>query len=78
MQENKKISCDSIVKNTDRTVGTKLSHYIFKKFGDNCSSNILNLNLTGSAGQSMGAFLSKSIKIKLFGDANDYVAKAIV
>jgi len=77
LQENKKISCDSIVKNTDRTVGTKLSHYIFKKFGDNCSSNILNLNLTGSAGQSLGAFLSKSIKIKLFGDANDYVAKGL-
>ena len=27
--------------------------------------------------QSLGAFLSKSIKIKLFGDANDYVAKGL-
>ena len=45
LQENKKISCDSIVKNTDRTVGTKLSHYIFKKFGDNFSRNIFNNRL---------------------------------
>ena len=32
---------------------------------------------TQPAGQSLGAFLSKSIKIKLFGDANDYVAKGL-
>ena len=37
----------------------------------------MNLNLTGSAGQSLGAFISKSIKIKLSGDANDYVAKGL-
>ena len=75
--ENKKITQDAIIKNTDRTVGTKLSHYIFDKYGENSKKEILNLNLTGSAGQSLGAFLSKSIKIKLFGDANDYVAKGL-
>tara|TARA_Y100001970_G_scaffold162714_1_gene198895 strand:+ start:6139 stop:10638 length:4500 start_codon:yes stop_codon:yes gene_type:complete len=74
---NEKISQDLEIKNTDRTVGAKLSHYIFKKFGENSSKDILNLNLTGSAGQSLGAFLSKSIKIKLYGDANDYVAKGL-
>ena len=77
LKENEKVSLKYNVKNTDRTVGTKLSHYIFKKFGENSPTNILNLNLIGSAGQSLGAFLSKSIKIKLFGDANDYVAKGL-
>ena len=77
LKENEKVSLKYNVKNTDRTVGTKLSHYIFKKFGENSPINILNLNLIGSAGQSLGAFLSKSIKIKLFGDANDYVAKGL-
>ena len=71
------ISYNIKVKNTDRAVGTKLSHYIFKNFGENLPKNKLNLNLTGSAGQSLGAFLSKSIKIKLSGDANDYVAKGL-
>ena len=48
-----------------------------KNFGNNLPNDTLNLNLTGSAGQSLGAFLSKSIKIKLSGDANDYVAKGL-
>ncbi len=77
LKEGEKISCDAKVKNTDRAVGTKLSHYIHKKFEGNLPSNVLNLKLTGSAGQSLGAFLDKSIKIKLFGDANDYVAKGL-
>jgi len=77
LKEKEKIYYDSKVKNTDRAIGTKLSHYIFKNFVDSLPNNILNLNLTGSAGQSLGAFLSKSIKIKLSGDANDYVAKGL-
>ncbi len=77
LKENKKIFIESEVKNTDRTVGTKLSHYIFQKFGENFAERILNLKLTGSAGQSLGAFLSKNIKINLIGDANDYVAKGL-
>ena len=76
-QTKEKISYNSKVQNTDRAVGTKLSHYIFQKFGEKLPENILQLNLTGSAGQSLGAFLSKSIKIKLSGDANDYVAKGL-
>ena len=77
LKDNKKTLREAIIKNTDRTVGTKLTHYIFKTFGENFHSNSLTLNLTGSAGQSLGAFLSKSIKINLFGDANDYVAKGL-
>ena len=77
MKKEEIISYNIKVKNTDRAVGTKLSHYIFKNFGENLSKNKLNLNLIGSAGQSLGAFLSKSIKIKLSGDANDYVAKGL-
>jgi len=77
LKNKEKISFTAKVQNTDRTVGTKLSHYIFKNFGENFQNNILKLNLTGSAGQSLGAFLSKSIKINLIGDANDYVAKGL-
>ncbi len=72
-----KIFHDLKVENTDRAVGTRLSHYIFKNFGDTLQINNLTLNLSGSAGQSLGAFLTKSIKINLTGDANDYVAKGL-
>ena len=71
------ISFDTKIENTDRAVGTKLSHYIFKNFEYSLPNNILKLNLTGSAGQSLGAFLSASIKIKLTGDSNDYVGKGL-
>ena len=77
LSKDKKMTLNAIAKNTDRAIGTKLSHYIFKKFGENFTSEALNISLKGSAGQSLGAFLCKSIKIKLFGDANDYVAKGL-
>jgi len=77
LKQNKKMTLNAVAKNTDRAIGTKLSHYIFKKFGENFTSEVLNISLEGSAGQSLGAFLCKSIKIKLFGDANDYVAKGL-
>jgi glutamate synthase (NADPH/NADH) large chain len=71
------ISSDANVKNTDRAIGTKLSHYIYKKFGDKLKEDLIKITLNGSAGQSLGAFLVKGLKIKLFGDSNDYVAKGL-
>ncbi len=66
------------IQNTYRSVGTRLSHYIYKKFGDGeMNSNIINIKLKGSAGQSLGAFLSKGLKIIVEGDSNDYVGKGL-
>ncbi len=66
------------VENTFRSVGTRLSHYIYKKFGNNkLKEDTITIKLTGSAGQSLGAFLSKGIKIVIEGDANDYVGKGL-
>jgi len=66
------------IKNVHRAVGTRLSHYIYNKFKkyDN-DKNILEINLSGSAGQSLGAFAIKGLKINLTGDANDYVGKGL-
>ncbi|MDC0343924.1 glutamate synthase large subunit [Pelagibacteraceae bacterium] len=64
--------------NTYRSVGTRLSHYIYKKFGNNqLNEDIINIKLTGSAGQSLGAFLTKGIKLLVEGDCNDYVGKGL-
>lgn len=35
----------------------------------------INIRLTGSAGQSFCAFLSKGVNVTLEGDANDYVGE---
>ena len=76
-QENK-IKSSYKVKNTHRAVGTRLSHYIFKKFGNKgIKEDIVEINLSGSAGQSLGAFGIKGLKLNVTGDANDYVGKGL-
>ena len=48
------------------------------KFGNNkLNDDSINISLNGSAGQSLGAFLAKGIKITVFGDSNDYVGKGL-
>jgi glutamate synthase (NADPH) large chain len=64
--------------NTYRSVGTRLSHYIYKKFGNGkLSEDTVTIKLKGSAGQSLGAFLAKGIKLVVEGDCNDYVGKGL-
>jgi len=66
------------IKNIHRAVGTRLSHYIFKNFDKkNIQENIVKINLSGSAGQSLGAFGIKGLKLNVTGDANDYVGKGL-
>ena len=64
--------------NTFRSVGTRLSHYVYKKFGnEKLNSDMIKIKLHGSAGQSLGAFLTKGIKLIVEGDSNDYVGKGL-
>ena len=75
---SKKNKFEYDIKNTFRSVGTRLSHYIYKKFGkDKLTQDTINLTLKGSAGQSLGAFLTTGIKLIVEGDTNDYVGKGL-
>lgn len=66
------------VRNVNRTVGTMLGHEVTKRFGgDGLADGTIDVTLTGSAGQSLGAFLPKGITLRLLGDANDYVGKGL-
>ena len=66
------------VKNTNRAVGTKLSGEIAYLWGEQgLPDGTIELNLRGSAGQSLGAFLSPGVRITLIGEANDYVGKGM-
>ena len=56
------------IKNTHRTVGTRISHYLYKKYGnEKLESDFLTLQFIGSAGQSFGAFAIKGLKLLLKG-----------
>jgi len=73
-----KIEANYEIKNVHRAVGTRLSHYIFKEFGkEGIKENTVEINLSGSAGQSLGAFGIKGLKLNVIGDANDYVGKGL-
>ena len=73
-----KIDNEFLIKNTNRAVGTRISHHLYKKYGyEKLEENFLTLNFKGSAGQSFGAFAAKGLKLKLKGDANDYVGKGL-
>ena len=77
--ENKTpVVIQSPIINTDRTVGTIMSNEVAKLHGQSgLPDETIRLELKGSAGQSLGAFLSHGITIDLEGDANDYVGKGL-
>jgi glutamate synthase (NADPH/NADH) large chain len=72
------VEVNTRLKNTDRSVGTMLSYHISKLHGmDGLPEDTIHLNFTGSAGQSLGAWLASGVTIRLEGDANDYVGKGL-
>ncbi|XP_068664584.1 glutamate synthase 1 [NADH], chloroplastic-like isoform X2 [Aristolochia californica] len=64
--------------NVNRAVGTMLSHEVTKRYHMNgLPKDTIHVKLTGSAGQSLGAFLCPGITLELEGDSNDYVGKGL-
>ncbi|MEZ5886861.1 MAG: glutamate synthase large subunit [Paracoccaceae bacterium] len=78
-EEGEKMQLSYAVRNTHRTIGTRASSHIVKKFGmrNSLQPDHLTVKLTGSCGQSLGAFAAPGLKIEVSGDANDYVGKGL-
>jgi glutamate synthase domain-containing protein 3 len=78
IEEKAQVRFHSLINNTNRTVGTMLSSEIAKRYGmAGLRSDTIQVDFTGTAGQSFGAFLSHGITFRLEGDANDYVGKGL-
>ncbi len=77
--DGEKMQLSYAVRNTQRTVGTRTSSMIVQTFGmrNSLQPDHLTVRLTGSAGQSLGAFAAPGLKIEVSGDANDYVGKGL-
>ncbi|MDQ6656843.1 MAG: glutamate synthase large subunit [Actinomycetota bacterium] len=72
------VTITETIRNTDRTAGTMLGSEVTRIFGpDGLPVDTISLKLTGTAGQSLGAFAPQGISIDLVGDANDYVGKGL-
>jgi glutamate synthase (NADPH/NADH) large chain len=72
------VTAELPIVNTNRTVGTTLSHKVVKRWGERgLPVDTIHLKLNGSAGQSFGAWLVRGITLELEGDSNDYVGKGL-
>ena len=78
-KEGEKMQLSYAVQNTHRTIGTRVSSHIVQRFGmrNELQPDHLTIKLTGSAGQSLGAFAPNGLKLEVSGDANDYVGKGL-
>ncbi|WP_449277262.1 glutamate synthase large subunit [Leucobacter sp. GX24907] len=78
LERREPVVVDLPIRNIDRAVGTMLGHEVTKRFGaDGLAPETIDITLTGSAGQSLGAFLPSGMTLRLIGDANDYVGKGL-
>ena len=78
VENQKEISLEYTIANTDRACGAMLSGVIAAKYGEKgLPEHTLNVKFNGSAGQSFGAFLVPGVNFKLEGEANDYLGKGL-
>ncbi len=73
-----RVVIDRPIRNTDRTAGAMLSGEVAKRFAHaGLPDDTIHVDLTGTAGQSFGAFLARGVTLDLVGEANDYVGKGL-
>jgi glutamate synthase (NADPH) large chain len=78
IERGERVEIDLPIRNVNRTVGTMLGHEITKRHGGaGLPDDTVVVRLTGSAGQSLGAFVPRGVTLRLEGDANDYLGKGL-
>jgi glutamate synthase (NADPH/NADH) large chain len=74
----KPVEYNTTITNVNRTVGTMLGHEVTKVYGaQGLPDDTIKIGLTGSAGNSFGAFVPNGVTLRLEGDANDFVGKGL-
>ena len=78
LSKGEKVKIERTIRNANRTVGAMLSGEIARKYGHaGLADGTIDITLSGSAGQSFGAFLARGVTLKLIGEGNDYVGKGL-
>jgi glutamate synthase domain-containing protein 2/glutamate synthase domain-containing protein 3 len=78
IEYNRPVRFELPVRNVNRTVGTMLSSAIAMRYGMyGLPAGTIHIKLTGSAGQSFGAWLAHGVTLELEGDTNDYAGKGL-
>ncbi len=78
LERGERVDIDLPVRNVDRATGTILGSEISRKYGEEgLPEDTVNIRLTGSAGQSLGAFCTRGMTFTVDGDTNDYAGKGL-
>ncbi|KHG06492.1 Glutamate synthase [NADH], amyloplastic [Gossypium arboreum] len=78
LEKGRPVYIETPICNVNRAVGTMLSHEVTKRYNQaGLLAGTIHIKLSGSAGQSLGAFLCSGIMLELEGDSNDYVGKGL-
>ncbi|MEM6499589.1 MAG: glutamate synthase-related protein, partial [Pseudomonadota bacterium] len=78
LDKKKPIKKDLAINSTNRTTGAMLSGEIAKRYGHaGLPEDTIWLTLTGTAGQSFGAWVANGVTLDLIGEGNDYVGKGL-
>ncbi len=78
LEDGRRVEIDLPIRNVNRTVGTMLGSEVTRRYGGTgLPDDTITVRLTGSAGQSFGAFVPRGITLRLAGDANDYLGKGL-
>jgi glutamate synthase (NADPH/NADH) large chain len=75
---SKKIVLNKVISNLNRSFATRISGEIAALYGNSgLPDGTITLNVKGTTGQSLGAFMSKGININVDGAGNDYIGKGM-
>jgi glutamate synthase (NADPH/NADH) large chain len=78
LEARQPVQIEMPIRNVDRSAGAMLSGELVKRFKHKgLRDETISVKLTGTAGQSFGAFLARGISFDLIGDGNDYVGKGL-
>ncbi len=78
LEARQPVTIEMPIRNVDRSAGAMLSGEVAKRFKHKgLREDTIQVRLTGTAGQSFGAFLARGVSFELIGDGNDYVGKSL-
>ncbi len=78
LENGKAVSFMQPVRNLNRSIGAMLSGEVAKRYGhDGLPDDTIHIQMSGTAGQSFGAFLAHGVTFDLVGEGNDYVGKGM-
>jgi glutamate synthase (NADPH) large chain len=78
LERGEAVVIDQAIRNTNRTLGTILGSEVSRRWGEQgLPEDTIQLRLTGSAGQSFGAFSPRGLTFVVEGDTNDYCGKGL-